>query len=116
MRWEIDANAKLKTDANGVAVASEAWYAGNRNIQGASTYKASNGKSYFLLNATRYYGSLMLGTMNGSKATVYKAPNWGYMPEGMYITTSNNMWVATEGHDKMKRAVYYANVEKILGL
>lgn len=90
--------------------ASEAWYAGNRNLQGAVSIEGK-----FLLNATRYYGALFTGAVDQA-STVHRASNgdWGWMPEGIhYDPASGRVLIDTEGHANMPRLVFVANAGQI---
>ncbi|GEM_PF-1073103 len=111
-RWPMGSGGKMKTDSRGVVTASGAWYLGSRNIQGAVSYGSA---PTFLLNSTRYSGALIVGKA-GEKSRVLKAGDgkWAYMPEGMYITASDNLWVSTEGNSKLKRCIFYADVEDLM--
>lgn len=112
-RWPMASGGKMKADAGGNVFAVGAWYLGNRNVQGAVSHGASD--PVFLLNVTRYNGALITGK-EGAKSTVLKASagKWAYMPEGMYISASGNLWVSTEGHSNLDRCVFYADVDEIL--
>lgn len=114
LRWPLGGDGRLAADENGIVQASGAWYAGNRNIQGAVSH-GSNSNPTFLLNATRYNGALFTGKV-GAASKVFKATagKWAYMPEGMYITTAGNLWVSTEGHASLDRCIFYADVDSIL--
>lgn len=114
LRWPMGSGGRLSTDENGIVQASGAWYAGNRNIQGAVSH-GSGSNPTFLLNATRYNGALFTGKA-GAASKVFKASEgkWAYMPEGMYITTAGNLWVSTEGHANLDRCIFYADVDSIL--
>ena len=115
VRWPVGKGGKLKTGAGGIVVAEQAWYAGSPNLQGASSYRKNDGTVVFLMNSTKYSGALIRATEN-TNATVFKATDdkWGYMPEGIHITTKGNAWISTEGHNHLERAVYYASVEDLL--
>lgn len=116
LRWPLaTSGGKLKTTSNGFVTAVAAWYAGSRNLQGASSYRATNGTVYFFLNTTQYYGALIRARV-GATSKVFKATDgkWGYMPEGIHLTTNDNAWVATEGHTSLPRAVYYSGIADLL--
>ena len=115
VRWPVGDGGKLQTDDRNIVQASHAWYAGSPNLQGGLTY--TNGKTYFLLNSTKGSGTLYVG-VEGTKTKSYISTSgqWAYMPEGMYLTSSDNIWVSTEGHTLLKRGVFYASVKKILNL
>ena len=115
VRWPAADGGKLQTNSQNVVQASHAWYAGSPNLQGGLTY--TNGKTYFLLNSTKNSGTLYVG-VEGASTKSYTAPNgkWAYMPEGMYLTSSDNIWVSTEGHSALKRGTFYASVKTILNL
>ncbi|MGV3624415.1 MAG: hypothetical protein ACO1OB_26580 [Archangium sp.] len=102
LRWPL-------TSTDGVMKATEAWYAGSRNVQGAI---ASGPKFFF--NVTRYNGALITGTL-GSLSRVLKASDddWGWMPEGMYISAAGNLWSCTEGHANLARSVFYARIADV---
>lgn len=116
LRWPLaPSGAKLNTASNGLVTAVGAWYAGSRNLQGASSYRATNGTVYFLMNTTQYSGALIRATV-GAASKVFKASDgkWGYMPEGIHLTQNDNAWVATEGHSSLPRAVYYSELAGLL--
>lgn len=102
LRWPL-------TSTGGFMKATGAWYAGSRNVQGAI---ASGSK--FFMNATRYSGALITGSV-GSPSRVLKASDddWGWMPEGMYISAAGNLWVSTEGHANLARSVFYARIADV---
>ena len=108
----------MNVDGSGNVVASGAWYAGTCNLQGAASYTTSSNKTYFLLNSTRSSGKLYVGqaskTIGKAKAASASSGQWGYMPEGIYVTTKNNAWISTEGHSSLDRAIYYVNVDTLL--
>lgn len=110
LRWPLVAGtSRLNVGSTGVVKATGAWYAGNRNVQGAI---ASGSK--FFLNSTRYAGALMTGTVGAASRVLRASDNdWGWMPEGMYISAAGNLWVCTEGHANMGRGVYYARIADI---
>ena len=111
LRFPLDATThKLAVDPQSVAHANGAWYAGNRNVQGAT---AINGK--FFLNATRYNGSLFTGTQNqASKVYLSADGKWGYMPEGIhYVPSNGRLFINTEGHANMPRIVYAVKASSI---
>lgn len=111
LRFSLDAgSSKMAVDPQNVAHASGAWYAGNRNVQGAT---AINGK--FFLNATRYNGSLFTGAVNqASKVYLASDGKWGYMPEGIhYMPASGQIFINTEGHANMPRIVYAVKASNI---
>ena len=109
LRWPMLATGRLATTTAGIVTATGAWYAGNRNLQGVA---ASNGK--FFLNSTRYSGALFTGPVNAA-SHVYRASNddWGWMPEGAYISTAGNLWVSTEGNSNLPRSVFWARIADI---
>lgn len=111
LRFPLDAlTHKLAVDPQNVAHANGAWYAGNRNVQGAT---AINGK--FFLNATRYNGSLFTGAVNqASKVYLSADGKWGYMSEGIhYVPASGRLFINTEGHANMPRIVYAVKASDI---
>lgn len=111
LRFPLDpASSKLAVDPQNVAHANAAWYAGSRNIQGAT---AINGK--FFLNATRYNGGLFTGAVNqASKVYLASDGKWGYMPEGIhYMPASDRLFINTEGHTNMPRIVYAVKAASI---
>lgn len=111
LRFPLDAGShKLAVDPQNVVHANGAWYAGNRNIQGAT---AINGK--FFLNATRYNGALFTGSVNqASKVYLASDNKWGYMPEGIhYVPASGRLFINTEGHANMPRIVYAVKASSI---
>ncbi|HRI71121.1 MAG TPA: hypothetical protein PK156_43110 [Polyangium sp.] len=111
LRFPLDATThKLLVDAKNVVHANGAWYAGNRNVQGAT---AINGK--FFLNATRYNGSLFTGLQNqASKVYLSADGKWGYMPEGIhYIPENGRLFINTEGHTNMPRIVYAVKASSV---
>ncbi len=111
LRFPLDAAThKLTVDPQNVVHANGAWYAGNRNVQGAT---AINGK--FFLNATRYNGALFTGSVDQA-SKVYQSANgkWGYMPEGIhYVPESGRLFINTEGHTNMPRIVYAVKASSI---
>jgi hypothetical protein len=111
LRWPIDeASDRLAAGSNGVVTATGAWYAGNRNVQGVA---ASGGK--FFLNSTRYSGTLMTGRV-AAASTLYRADagRWAWMPEGMNISATGNLWVSTEGSGTDRpRIVFYSHIADI---
>lgn len=111
LRFPLDpVTHKLVGDPQSVAHANGAWYAGNRNVQGAT---AINGK--FFLNATRYNGALFTGTVD-QPSKVYQASGgkWGYMPEGIhYVPENGRLFINTEGHTNMPRIVYAVKAASI---
>ena len=106
VRWPLGSDGKMRTNAAHIVQSEAAWYSGSLNLQGGVTYTKGN-KTYFLLNSTRSYGTLYVG-VEGSQTTAYK--NWGRMPEGMYLTSQDNVWVSTEGSSSLERSIYYAEV------
>lgn len=104
LRWPLEsASSRLKTGPTGVVTASGAWYAGNRNLQGA----VSAGPRFFL-NSTRYEGALFSGAVGALPTTLRASDDrWGYMPEGMHLSASGRLWVSTEGHSLLPRSVYF---------
>ena len=105
LRWPLDpATGKLAPGSNGTVHPSAAWYAGNRNLQGAASV---DGK--FFLDATRYNGSLFTGAP-GQASKVYKATagDWVYMAEGIQRAPDGLLWIVTEGHASMPRVVVSA--------
>lgn len=111
LRFPLDETShRLLTDGAGAAHATGAWYAGNRNIQGAA---AIGGK--FFINATRYSGALFTGK-EGELSQVYQASQgkWGWMPEGIhYDGASGRVFINTEGHANMPRLVFAAKAASI---
>jgi hypothetical protein len=111
LRFPLDpATHRLATDAAGAAHASGAWYAGNRNVQGAT---AIAGK--FFLNATRFSGALFTG-QEGQASKVYKASagKWAWMPEGIHhVPASGRLFLNTEGNVNMPRIVIAAKASAI---
>ncbi|MFO0757547.1 MAG: hypothetical protein U0359_13710 [Byssovorax sp.] len=111
LRFPLDpGTSRLAADGAGAAHASEAFYAGNRNVQGA----ASVGGKFFL-NATRYSGALSTGKVNQA-SKVYKASagKWAYMPEGIHHAKgSGRLYVNTEGSADMTRLVFATKASAI---
>ena len=111
LRFPLDAQThRLVTDGAGAAHASGAWYAGNRNVQGA----ASIGGKFFL-TGTRFSGSLFTGAV-GQASKVYKASagSWAWMSEGIHhVPASGRVFVNTEGHANMPRLVFAAKASAI---
>ncbi|MCA9684751.1 MAG: hypothetical protein KC457_21380, partial [Myxococcales bacterium] len=111
LRFPLDADSKLPLLGPTDAVrASGAWYAGNRNIQGAAAIDDE-----FLLNATRYSGALFTGAVDQA-STVYRASNgdWGWMPEGIHHDPDSGLvFIDTEGHANMPRLVFAADAASI---
>ena len=100
VRWPLDpATSKLAPGQTGAVHPIEAFYAGNRNLQGAASV---NGKLF--LDSTRYNGALFTGSVNQA-SKVYKATSgqWVYMAEGIQRADDGLMWVITEGHANMPR-------------
>ena len=110
VRWPLGDDGKMATDANRIVKSSAAWYAGSPNLQGGVTYTKGS-KTYFLLNSTRNSGTLYVGA-EGSKTKAYT--NWGIMPEGIYLTASDNVWVSTEGNGSLARSLYYAGISSFI--
>lgn len=110
-RWPLDeATHKPAVGPGGSVRASGAWYAGNRNLQGATSI---GGK--FFLNATRYSGALFTGAQDQA-SKVYQASQgqWGWMPEGIYYEAKKDwLWINTEGHANMPRIVYAVKAGQI---
>ena len=107
VRWPLAAGTgRLATGPTGVVTATGAWYAGSRNLQGATS---ANGR--FLMNATRYSGALILGTP-GSPSTVLRADRdeWGWMVEGIHVSAAGNVWNSTEGHANLPRSVFFVRL------
>ena len=100
---------RLDTAGTTAVRASEAFYAGNRNLQGGT---AVDGK--FFLDATRYSGALFTGGVNQA-SKVYKAGDgkWGWMAEGIHRTPAGRLWIVTEGHVNMPRIVFAAKASEI---
>ena len=113
VRWPAGSGGKLQTNDKKIVEATGAWYAGSPNLQGGLTF--TSGKTYFLLNSTKGYGTLYVGA-EGTKTKSYTSGSgkWTYMPEGMYLTSNDNIWVSTEGHTSLKRGVFYAAVKDML--
>lgn len=110
LRWPLDpATGRLALGPTGTAHPSEAWYAGNRNLQGAASV---DGK--FFLDATRYSGALFTGAP-GQASKVYKASDgdWGWMAEGIQRAPDGLLWIVTEGHASMPRIVFSAQASAI---
>ena len=102
----VAGTGRLRTGPTGVCTASGAWYAGNRNLQGAV---ASGAKFY--LNSTRGSGQLDVGAVGSPSSTLSASSNeWAWMPEGAYVSTSGHLWVSTEGHANLDRCVFFARV------
>lgn len=106
VRWPLGSDGKLITNAAHIVQSSAAWYSGSPNLQGGVTYTKGS-KTYFLLNSTRNSGTLYVG-VEGAKTKAYT--DWGIMPEGMYLTSKDNVWVLTEGNSKLDRSIYYAGI------
>jgi len=105
LRWPLDvATGKLAPGQTGTVHPTEAFYAGNRNLQGAASV---SGK--FFLDSTRYNGALFSGSP-GQASKVYKASagDWAYMPEGIQRSAAGLFWIVTEGHANMPRIVFSA--------
>jgi hypothetical protein len=103
-RWPLDgASGRLVTGETGAAYASGAWYAGNRNLQGA----AADGDKFFL-HATRYSGALLTGGPDEA-STIYKATDgaWAFSPEGIHVS-GGTLWACTQGSVSMPRLVFSA--------
>lgn len=102
LRWPL-------TSTDGRMKAIDAWYAGSRNVQGA----IASGPRFFM-NVTRYNGALVTGTV-GSPSRVLKASDgdWGWMPEGLYVSAAGNLWVSTEGHANLARSVFYVRIADV---
>ena len=68
----------------------------------------------FFLNSTRYAGALMTG-QPGAASTVLRADqnDYGWMPEGMYISIAGNLWVSTEGHANLDRSVFFVRIANV---
>jgi len=110
LRWPMAAGTgRLAVGQSGVVKPSGAWFAGSRNLQGA---EASGAK--FFLNSTRYSGALMTGAV-GAASRVLRADqnDWGWMPEGMYISSAGNLWVSTEGHANLERSVFFVRIANV---
>jgi hypothetical protein len=110
LRWPLDpATGRLALGATGTTHPSEAWYAGNRNLQGAASV---DGKLF--LDATRYSGALFTGAP-GQPSKVYKASDgdWAWMAEGIQRAPDGLLWIVTEGHANMPRLVFSAEASQI---
>ena len=118
---------RLVTNENGIVIAEGAWYAGTGDVQGANSY-TENGKTTFFLNGTFYKdyndknkennnnGLIVSGIGPNAKYIKHleSANKWEHAPEGMYITTKDSIWTATEktGSNKYgsyKRVIFYVN-------
>ena len=117
VRWPMDkSTGRLVTNENGIVIAEGAWYAGAGDVQGANSY-TENGKTTFFLNGTYYdrHGLIVSGVgANAKYKRFYDGKDWGNSPEGMYITTKDSIWTATEktGSNKYgsyKRVIFYVN-------
>ncbi|MFO0589371.1 MAG: hypothetical protein U0441_17670 [Polyangiaceae bacterium] len=110
LRWPLDAaTSKLAPGPTGTVHPAEAFYAGNRNLQGAASV---NGKLF--LDSTRYSGALFTGAVNQA-SKVYKATSgqWVYMAEGIQRADDGLLWVITEGHASMPRIAIAAKPGEI---
>lgn len=110
LRWPLAAgSSRLATGPGGIVTATGAWYAGNRNVQGA----IASGPKFFL-NSTRNSGTLFTGVV-GAASTNLRASNddWGWMPEGMHLSAAGNLWVSTEGHASLDRCVYFVRAADV---
>jgi len=77
---------------HGAVHAVEAFYLGDRNIQGATSF---NGR--YWLSATRHCGALFAKGTSGT-VKVNKLPSsWASMSEGLHYSSSGNLWTLTEG-------------------
>ena len=109
VRWPMISGGRLQTGATGIATAIGAWYAGNRNLQGAT----ASGSTFFM-NSTRNSGELVSGAVNAASHVISASRNeWGWMPEGMSISTAGNMWISTEGHPNLDRCVASVRVSDL---
>ncbi len=110
LRWPLTAGTgRLAVGPSGVVKPTGAWFAGSRNLQGA----IASGPKFFL-NSTRYSGALMTGPV-GAASTVLRADqnDYGWMPEGMYISSAGNLWVSTEGHANLERSVFFVRIANV---
>jgi hypothetical protein len=110
LRWPLAAGTgRMAVGPTGIVKPTGAWFAGNRNVQGAS---ASGPK--FFLTSTRYAGALMTGAV-GAASRVLRADqnDFGWMPEGTYISTAGNLWVSTEGHPNLDRSVFFVRIANV---
>lgn len=92
VRWPLDPSSWRL--AGGEATrASEAFYMGDRNIQGACS---TNGR--YWLSATRHCGALFAkGTSGSVIVKKFSSNTWAGMAEGVYRSGSGNLWTVTEG-------------------
>lgn len=54
-------------------------------------------------------------TLTGAASTVLRADqnDYGWMPEGMYISSAGNLWVSTEGHANLDRSVFFVRIANV---
>ncbi len=110
LRWPLaSGTGRMAVGPTGVVKPTGAWYAGSRNLQGA----IASGPKFFM-NSTRYAGALITGPV-GAASTVLRADqsDYGWMPEGMYISSAGNLWVSTEGHANLDRSVFFVRIANV---